>query len=278
MTLRIKPMKARIRLPASLLALVMSALACTATPKKSEAPEDLLSDAVLERDALARLEDMGVQGAVIRNNANQRAAFVEDMRRTRVLAAQAVDAGLDASPLFKQRLAAQRENILAGLYLENQFATLANDAAQRAFFEKNMELFSKPQRSAFHIVTRTEVAATAAIAALQEPGAKRDVLLREFAPSAPEGASSGDLGTFTRGQMLKPIEDAVFSTPVGKVHPEPVRTAHGWHAIEVTGEIPAKPVKFEDVRAEVESALKSELHRKIVTGALSVKKADEAAR
>ena len=270
--------RTRLRLPATLIALIMATSGCVTSPESHSTHEDSLSNAVIERDALDRLDDMGVQGVSIRNNANQRAAFIEDMRRTRALAAQAVDMGLDTSPLFKQRLAAQRENILAGLYLENQFTVLANEASQRAFFERNKERFSKPQRSAFHIVTRTEVAAKAAISALQEPGSNKEVLLKEFAPSSPEGVTSGSLGTFTRGQMLKPIEDAVFSTAVGKVHPYPVQTAHGWHAILVTAEIPGKPVKFEDVRAEVESVLKSELHHKMVSDALSREKPEEAAR
>jgi parvulin-like peptidyl-prolyl isomerase len=252
--------------------------ACASTAKDSTSSENLLSDAVLERDAHARLDDLGVQGAAIRNNANQRAAFIEDLRRTRALAAQAVADGLDATPQFKQRLESQRENILAGLYLEKQFALHANEAAQRAFFEKNRERFSRPQRSAFHIVTKSEASARAAIDALRKPRAKRTEILKAFAPSTPDGVSSGNLGTFTRGQMLKPIDDVVFSTPVGEVHPNPVRTVHGWHAIEVTSEIVPKLVTFEDVRAEVENDLKSELHRRIVQDAIKARNPQEAAR
>jgi peptidyl-prolyl cis-trans isomerase D len=43
----------------------------------------------------------------------------------------------------------------------------------------------------------------------------------------------GELGTFGRGQMVGPFEDAVFSIPVGEVS-EPVQTDFGWHLIEVT--------------------------------------------
>lgn len=226
---------------------------------------ELMSPEAIERDAMARLDDMGPQGLAMKNNANQRKAFMEDLQRTRSLATQAVRAGIDKDPLFQQRLDAQREHILATMYVDSVMKSKVNESALRKYFKNNQAAFTKHQRSAFHIVTREEAAARAAIAALQEPGVDLNTLVQEFSPSAPEGAKSGDLGTFSRGQMLRPLEDAVFTTSVGKVHPEPVKTSFGWHAILVTGEIPPKPVKFEDVREEVEQKYRAELHQQIVS-------------
>lgn len=42
----------------------------------------------------------------------------------------------------------------------------------------------------------------------------------------------GALGRFTRGDMVGPFEEAVFTLPVGEVS-EPVQTDFGWHLIEV---------------------------------------------
>lgn len=42
----------------------------------------------------------------------------------------------------------------------------------------------------------------------------------------------GALGRFTRGDMVGPFEEAVFTLPVGEVS-EPVQTEFGWHLIEV---------------------------------------------
>jgi parvulin-like peptidyl-prolyl isomerase len=43
-----------------------------------------------------------------------------------------------------------------------------------------------------------------------------------------------------------------------------VKTEFGWHAVLVTGEVPPRNVKFEDVRDEVEKRYRSDLHREAI--------------
>jgi peptidyl-prolyl cis-trans isomerase C len=49
----------------------------------------------------------------------------------------------------------------------------------------------------------------------------------------PSGHNGGDLGEFGAGMMVKPFEDATFTTPVGAVS-GPVQTQFGYHLIHRT--------------------------------------------
>ena len=73
----------------------------------------------------------------------------------------------------------------------------------------------------------------------------------------PSGPSGGALGSFTRGRMVKPFEEAAFSMKVGDVS-DPVLTQFGYHIIKVTDHKDPNAVPFDQAKANIVAKLVNE--------------------
>ena len=63
-----------------------------------------------------------------------------------------------------------------------------------------------------------------------DEGSSFEDLAKKFS-KCPSGKSGGDLGMFTKGQMVKPFEEAAFALAVNEIS-KPVRTQFGVHLIK----------------------------------------------
>lgn len=78
-------------------------------------------------------------------------------------------------------------------------------------------------------------------------------LAKEFSADPGSGAQGGALGSFGKGMMVKPFEEAAFALEIGQVTAEPVESQFGYHIIKKTGGEEKK--SFEEMKAEIEETL-----------------------
>jgi len=148
-----------------------------------------------------------------------------------------------------------RKDLLS--YKYNQFyleKTEIADEAAKTFYDENTELFNKDEVSARHILVDEEATAKEVIAKL-EAGEDFAKLAGEYSTEPGAGARGGDLGFFSRGQMVPEFENAAFSLEVGKIS-EPVKTEFGYHVILVEDKI-QETTEFEDAKVQIKDYLKS---------------------
>ncbi|MDP8313495.1 MAG: peptidylprolyl isomerase [Candidatus Celaenobacter antarcticus] len=112
-------------------------------------------------------------------------------------------------------------------------------------------------------------------------GADFEELARKYS-DCPSAAQGGDLGYFSRGQMVPEFEKAVFALEIGEVS-EPVLTEFGYHLIRVDdkrdGEIKAHHILIEASMADSDkdkiTQLVDEVYQKLQNGADFIEVAKE---
>ena len=100
---------------------------------------------------------------------------------------------------------------------------------------------SAPQVRAAHILLPTREEAEAARARVTEGGEDFAAVARELSTDESTAANGGELGWFTREEMVAPFAEAAFALEPGAIS-EPVETEFGWHVIQVEERDPDRPL------------------------------------
>lgn len=192
--------------------------------------------------------------------------FAEDYLRMKMLAAEGTKNGLDNDPDVVRQLSLMRENLIANAQLGRiEKGITINEADLQKAYEASKGQYE--QVKARHILIAfkgspaadpekpelTEEQAKAKAESLRKQlvgGASFDELAKKESDDKGSGARGGDLGPFTRGQMVDEFEKAAFSAKVGEIAPV-VRTQFGYHIIKVD-EHTTTP--FAEVKEQLERA------------------------
>ena len=170
---------------------------------------------------------------------------------------------LDKADTFEKRVAYHKRRALRDAFFDmNITGAVKESEAKKIFEEKIAKMKPEKEIKARHILVGTEDEAKE-IKAQLEGGTDFAKLATE--KSKDKNAEGGDLGFFTRGQMLKPFEDAAFALDVGKIS-DPVKTSFGWHIIVVEEKRDQKLPSFDDVKEPIMSQLLVQKAQVVVSG------------
>src|SRR6201996_746786 len=174
-------------------------------------------------------------------------SFLIDMK---VVSKAAEDEKIADSDDFKKRLAFARNRLLMDSLLAAKGKSATTDDAMKKVYEDAAKQISGEQVvHPRHILVETEDEAKAIKADLDK-GADFAELAKKKSKD-PGASDGGDLGFFTKDQMVPEFSAVAFSLEPGKIS-DPVKSQFGWHIIKVEEKRNRKAPDFEQVKAQIE--------------------------
>jgi peptidyl-prolyl cis-trans isomerase C len=168
-----------------------------------------------------------------------------------VLSQAAEKQKLDDRPNVKHRLVFDRNRLLMEMLLKDAGKSALSDAAEHQVYDDAVkQVKSEQEVHARHILVPTEDEAKAILAQLKG-GADFAVLAKEKSKD-PGAAEGGDLGYFTKDQMVPEFAEVAFRLDKGQLS-DPVKTQFGWHIIKVEDKRIKPTPTFEQVKPQIEN-------------------------
>lgn len=149
-----------------------------------------------------------------------------------------------------------------------------DDAEMDTFYRRHLDRFEIPEQAhAAHILVRMPDGADEAtrkqkraqaekLLAEAKGGKDFATLARNFSEDQGSAVNGGDLGSFGRGAMVAPFEQAVFNLKPGEVGGL-VETQFGYHIVKLISYSEAKVRPLSEVSEEIKSGLRVEKARQV---------------
>jgi peptidyl-prolyl cis-trans isomerase C len=175
-------------------------------------------------------------------------SFLIDMKIT----AKAAEAkNIENDEDFKKRLAFTRNRLLMDSLLASEGKAATTDEAMKKVYEDaSKQITGEQEVRARHILVETEDEAKAVEEELKK-GADFAELAKKKSKD-PGAADGGDLGFFTKDQMVPEFSAVAFALEPGKIS-DPVKSQFGWHVIKVEEKRNRKPPDFDQVKGQIET-------------------------
>lgn len=177
---------------------------------------------------------------------------------------QARKDGIDKDPEVRQALKQIEQQLLVKAWMNKKLqAAVTDEAVQRAYDKFIAEFKPVEEVRARHVLTATEDEAKAVIADLKKGADFAETAkARSKDPSAKQ--NGGDLGYFTKDEMVPQFAEAAFAMKPGELSPAPVKSQFGYHVIKLEDRRMAAPPTFEQARPVLREQVAEETAQKMV--------------
>lgn len=249
-----------------MLKLAKTSLLAVAVMATSVVASDILATVngknITKQDAQVFVTAQAPNANFVELKAEEQKMIVNRLIEKQLFTELAAKEGIDKKPEFQRNMDKIKEELLVNMWMKEQMDNaIVSDSEAKEFYEKNADKFmGKESMHARHILVESEKSAQEiidSIKALKGEALKTKFIeLAKTKSTGPSGPKGGDLGTFSKGQMVPEFSKAAWALENGQVTAAPVKTQFGYHVIYLETKSKAAPTPYEGVKEKIITSLK----------------------
>ena len=251
---------------AALLAISVVALAGGSRPAAAEGVDDVLvrvnGNEILRSEALRAKNRLP---AALREMPDEKVMpiLVNIVIDSRLMAEQARAQGIAYDADVRAQINFVTDMVLEQAMLSKYISSkLTDQALQDRYETMKSDTADRDQVRARHILLDDEQTAKDIINELRDGADFAELASKQS--TGPTAKTGGDLGYFTRTEMVAPFAKAAFGMDIGEYTEVPVQTEFGWHVIKVEDRRMVEMPPFKEIEEPLRQQLALELRKEYV--------------
>lgn len=205
---------------------------------------------ITENIVVKFLNDLGPQMAMQFQSPDGIKRVVYELVNQEVIYMDALEKGLDKAEGYLAELDRIKEGLLKQFALNEILSKIeVTEGEVLDFYNENKESFKTPETVvASHILVETEEKANEILEEINGGVSFEDAAVKYS--SCPSKEQGGNLGQFSRGQMVPEFEDVAFEMAIDSIS-APVKTQFGYHIIKLVEKNEEELSKFDEIKSQI---------------------------
>jgi len=220
---------------------------------------------ITDKDLQLKVDSLPAQYVSFYSSADGKRKLLDQLVQQKLFYLEAKAKNYEQDADVQEALSKMKEEVMTNFYLKKEMEKITvSDKEISDYYSQNKTKFNaEPGVKASHILVKEEAVAKELLAKIKAGGSFEEIAKEKS--TCPSGKNGGDLGYFSRGQMVKPFEDVAFELKPGTIADQPVQTQFGWHIIKVTDKKEAQQKEIAEVKGEIRSTLLYEKQKQKLT-------------
>lgn len=204
---------------------------------------------ITQKDMDMLISHLGNQAMQFANPEGEK-RLLEELINEELFYSHGVEIGIENDETFKLELEKAKSSLIKQYMIgKTVMGVKVTDEEVKEYYNLHKsEFVTSESVNAFHILVDDESKANKIIDEINN-GMSFEDAAKKYS-KCPSKEKGGDLGYFTRGQMVPEFEEVSFTSEVGKVT-KPVKTQFGYHIIKVVDKKEPIEKSFEDMHMDL---------------------------